>query len=191
MIERSCIRCEAVFTVPYQSVRKRYCTKSCAARARGDRAREPIAEALLERIEISPQGCWPWTGTLTKPGYGHLNTTEVMATGRTRLAHRLSYEEFVGPIPEGLELDHLCHDPRVCWEGDNCQHRRCINPAHLAPMTGVENSLRTNHTVRTHCKHNHEFTPENTFDNHGRRGCRTCAVRRTRERRARLAKESS
>lgn len=69
-------------------------------------------------------GCWNWTGALTK-GYGRIKVG-----GRTRIAHRVVYERLVGPIPEGLHLDHLCVNPR------------CIRPEHLEPVTTRENNRR-------------------------------------------------
>lgn len=148
------------------------------------RGSRPLWEALLERIELRHDGCWVWIGTITEQGYGHLWNRNALDAGLSRLAHRLAYHEFQGPIPDGMELDHTCHDPATCWDGTECLHRRCVNPAHMAVVTGPVNSLRTNHTAKTHCKHGHEYTPDNTYLNHGRRGCRTCLNARARGYRA-------
>ena len=81
--------------------------------------------------------CWPWTGYLQSNGYGTFGVTG------TRLAHRIAYELIVGPVPDGLVLDHLCHtaDPS-CADTDECLHRRCCNPEHLEPVTRRENIAR-------------------------------------------------
>jgi len=108
--------------------------------------------------------CWLWTGRIHK-GYGYYSGTG---------AHRVSFELANGPIPAGMELDHLC---RV---------RNCVNPAHLEPVTRAEN-MRRWFALQTHCNRGHEFTPENTYLYARRRHCRACNVRRQRERKARMA----
>jgi hypothetical protein len=80
------------------------------------------------------------------------------------MAHRVAYELVIGQIPAGLELDHLCRNVV------------CVNPAHLEPVTRAEN-MRRRSAAQTHCKHGHEFTPENTYYYwHGgrHRACRAC-----------------
>lgn len=91
----------------------------------GGRGR-PIMERFWEKIEIQNSGCWAWKGSLVG-GYGSF-----FANKRVVKAHRWSYEQFVGPIPDGLELDHLCRN--TC----------CVNPAHLEPVTHAENVRRGN-----------------------------------------------
>ena len=106
------------------------------------------------------EGCWEWTGARQPAGYG-----TVRVLNRTCLAHRVAYESLVGPIPDGLHLDHLCRNPS------------CVNPAHLEPVTNRENITRGLCAVRgTHCKRGHEFTPENTYNvpKTGQRQCREC-----------------
>ena len=116
-------------------------------------------------------GCWIWTGKLVN-GYGSMNTH--IGGKHTGLpAHRVVYELLVGPIPEGLTLDHLC---RV---------RCCVNPNHLEPVTDKVNILRgtgmsARNIKKTHCSQGHEYTLENTRILRLQRGglgrsCRTCA----------------
>ncbi len=122
--------------------------------------------------------CWMWIESCQK-GYGsfYLN-------GRKVGAHRFAYELLVGPVPDGLELDHLCHNDSGC-AGGPCVHRRCVNPSHLEPVSHRENMIRgatfiAPNLAKTHCVNGHEFTSENTYTWHGTRQCRTC--HRTRQR---------
>lgn len=131
------------------------------------------------RPDLGP--CWLWTSTLDSDGYG-----KTKRNGIVGMAHRISYEEFVGPIPDGLQIDHLCHDPAHCALGVSCPHRRCINPAHLEPTTAAVNIARgggraAKNAVKTHCPYGHEYTPENTYRCYGQRHCIECGRRRSRE----------
>jgi hypothetical protein len=119
--------------------------------------------------------CIIWEGKARVDGYGRKRVG-----GRKQvLAHRYVYEREVGPVPEGMTLDHLC---RV---------RDCVNPAHLEPVPFRENVLRgvgptARNAHKTHCEHGHEFTPENTYRRRdGGRDCRKCGVERTRRYRER------
>ena len=141
--------------------------------------------------------CWLWNGAPARGGYGSFRIKD-----RTFRVHRLAYELHNGPIQAGLEIDHVCHnqDPS-CQAGDNCPHRRCVNPDHLEAVTGRENKLRgrtiaARNSTKTHCIHGHEFTPENTHHikpsrtqpNGGRR-CRAC--RRAAQSRFRLRRQAA
>lgn len=77
--------------------------------------------------------CWPWLGYVEAMGYGRVNRDG------PKWAHRVAYELVRGPIPDGFDLDHICHDPLTCFEGP-CPHRQCVNPAHLEPATTLENT---------------------------------------------------
>lgn len=106
--------------------------------------------------------CWLWIGAISSTGYGNF-----WLSGRYISAHRASYEYAVGPIPDGLHIDHLC---RV---------RQCVNPSHLEPVTQRENTLRGEtlpaaNARKTHCLRDHPFTPENTYVSSAGRSCLTC-----------------
>lgn len=89
-----------------------------------------VATRLRENSDESPGGCWLWNKS-TVTGYGQIWVgSRVDGSRRRVLAHRASYETFVGPVPEGMEVDHLCFN------------RLCINPAHLEPVTPKENVRR-------------------------------------------------
>ena len=143
-----------------------YCAKH-AARLRANGHPEAIrrtttVDSFFNRVHKAPSGCWEWTGYVGKNGYGKLATRLPLVPGGSLLAHRASYEFHVGPIPEGMHLDHLC---RVT---------HCVNPEHLEPVTPQENAARGLHGVlRTHCLYGHELTPENTVYD-ARRNCRRC-----------------
>lgn len=114
----------------------------------------------------APGSCWEWAGGVDKQGYGrHLGQG----------AHRVSYEHFVGPVPEGMELDHLC------------RNIRCVNPDHLDPVTRAEN-MRRRYALVTHCKNGHPFDEANTYWRpEGHRDCRACFRDRRRRYLARRA----
>jgi HNH endonuclease len=110
--------------------------------------------------------CWLWTGHIaTGKGYGRIRVN-----GEYQKAHRVSYELFVGPIPDGLQLDHLC---RV---------RNCVNPEHLEPVTNRENGLRGTSPIyenlkKTHCSKGHPLSGDNLYPRtDGGRRCRICKV---------------
>lgn len=115
-------------------------------------------------------GCWLWLGATTPDGYAKFGH-------RATVAHRTSYRAFVGSIPEGLQLDHLC---RV---------RCCVNPAHLEPVTNRENQMRgiafvVENANKTHCPRGHAYDDKNTKQYGGRRYCRACQRAREQSRRA-------
>lgn len=136
--------------------------------------RDPY-EKFWRQVQKS-EGCWLWLGKRDQKGYGTVRWKQ-----QQKGAHRVSYEALVGPIPEGLTLDHLC---RV---------RNCVNPAHLEPVTHRENVLRGTSIMavnsrKTHCLRGHELTPENIYvcsSQPTSRRCKTCHLQRQRDARRR------
>lgn len=102
--------------------------------------------------------CILWTKVKDKDGYG---LRWDLAVHRNRPAHRMAYEEQIGPIPEGYEIDHLC------------LVKACINVNHLEAVTREENQRRMN-AQYTACCHGHPYVPENIYVYRGWRCCRTC-----------------
>lgn len=136
------------------------------------------------KVDYRDDGCWRWTGAVSKPTTkrpGSGGYALFVAGGKTRTGHRLSYENYVGPIPPGLQIDHLCHPADgSCPGGTDCLHRRCVNPIHLEAKSGKENSRRTGNATLTVCPAGHEYDEANTYvDKTGRRHCRTCRRART------------
>ena len=120
-------------------------------------------ERFWPKVEIT-ESCWLWTAGRVWNGYGRFKVA-----GRHVYAHRFAYELLDGPIPDGLQLDHLC---RV---------RHCVNPAHLELVTNRENSLRGEsfsaiNAAKTHCPQGHPLTPENLVPSALRRGSRACLI---------------
>lgn len=121
---------------------------------------KPILNAeFWNHVDKQANGCWLWTGA-TSNGYGKAGAGG--RAGGTRRAHRIVYESIHGPVPVGLDLDHLC---RV---------RNCVNPAHLEPVTRQENLRRSPLTSagKTHCVKGHSLGTANPKT--GRRLCREC-----------------
>jgi hypothetical protein len=152
------------------------------------KAPQHIAEKVISRLVVGDDQCWMWPGALTGTGYGHAGWSlghRKMVYGST---HRIAYEYLRGPIPEGLDLDHLCHDPQVCHpeKASDCPHRKCCNPDHLEPITRQENLLRgggmaARRATVAECPQGHPYDAENTeIDNLGRRNCLACKRARNR-----------
>lgn len=139
------------------------------------------AEQWLEKYVIPEpnSGCWLWLGSYCKKkGYGRVTVSSSGEEWSTS-SHRLAYHVLVGPVPDGLQLDHLC------------RNTACCNPDHLEPVTGRVNVLRSQGVAaqnfrKTHCPKGHEYTPDNIRPSQkAGRSCRAC------ERERRLAKRSS
>lgn len=120
----------------------------------------PGAHDRFWRKVVKTDGCWLWTGYRDRAGYGHTRHPG-QTRGRMAFVHRIAYEFTNGPIPEGLEIDHLC---RV---------RNCVNPAHLEAVTHRENMLRST-ALQVECLRGHRFDEANTYLYRGRRCCREC-----------------
>lgn len=135
-------------------------------------------ERLLSRAARHENGCLLYAHPLNNRGYG-----QISVGGKQVLAHRAIYELLVGPIPDGLDLDHTCHnsDP-TCMGGVTCVHRRCIDIEHLEPVPGAINTKRGRGWVfngaKTHCPQGHPYDEANTHVYDGRRYCRACNGRR-------------
>lgn len=124
--------------------------------------------------------CWEWTAGKSTAGYGRFATTSLQrGPGRFAQAHRYAWEQLVGPIPDGLFLDHLC------------RNRACVNPDHLEPVTNRVNLLRgygvtRRNAAKTHCPRGHALVDGNLMPcrlARGQRECRTCSRDRSAERR--------
>ena len=111
--------------------RRIYCDAECQRRGR---------PSITEDYIVTDSGCWEWQGHIDRNGYGKAYDAERPAGKRVDWAHRVSYRRHVGPIPEGYELDHTC------------ENTRCINPAHLDPVTKVEHVYRTLQRLGLHVK---------------------------------------
>lgn len=139
-------------------------------------AKATLEERFWSKVNKT-ETCWLWTRGKTKAGYGHVwNGQKVV------YAHRLAYELLVGPIPEGLTIDHV--------KANGCTSTLCVKaiadehgPAHLEPVTQGENGrrgtsaqrTRERHAAQTHCKRGHLFDEANTrIGTHGERRCRKC-----------------
>jgi hypothetical protein len=122
-----------------------------------------LTERLFSRVaNLGGQGCWPWIGDKFSGGYGRLTVD-----GRGKLVHRVVYQKLVGPIPQGLTIDHLC------------RNRACVRPSHLEPVTGRVNSLRgtgpsAQNARKTHCHKGHPLSGDNVRVTTKQRRCREC-----------------
>jgi hypothetical protein len=130
----------------------------------------PPLERILSRVVKQDDDCWVWQGALNHGGYGIVQLGRGIGTDKT---HRVVYSALVGPIPEGLTLDHSCYNPACC------------NPEHLEPVTRAENARRQwaagradpgrSNRLKTHCPYGHPYDDENTRFWRGKRACRACA----------------
>ena len=136
---------------------------------RGGRPAEPLNERILRLTDRSGE-CWLWLGRLDRFGYGRITVNKQSAK-----AHRVSYETFVGPIPAGLQIDHLC---RV---------RHCVRPQHLEPVTAKVNMHRAaaatgaiagkrvgGMQIGERCAEGHIVEGENVYQRRGLNYCLTC-----------------
>lgn len=119
-------------------------------------------DRMIAKLALDGE-CWAWTGVTDRKGYARFRGPDY----RRVFVHRFAYEMAVGPIPDGLTIDHLC------------RNRSCCNPAHLEPVTMAENIRRGTQGQfqrrKTHCPSGHPYDEENTYvPPSGERQCRTC-----------------
>lgn len=128
---------------------------------------------MRNKIELRDTGylsdCWQWTGAVQSSGYGSIG----IGNRRTALVHRLTYTFAIGPIPNGMQIDHLC------------RNTLCCNPDHLEPVTNKVNSERSARATKTHCVHGHPLAAPNLIlkrhpSGHMMRNCRVCTWERQR-----------
>lgn len=142
-----------------------------------------LFKRFMAKVRVNPEtGCWVWMGACNNIGYGNM-----WVRGRSAVAHRISYCHHVGPIPDGLDLDHLC---RV---------RNCVNPAHLEPVTRRENILRgtgpqvaaEKNWAKTHCTRGHPYSGDNLYFDakNKKRQCHACRLIAQKKRPQRLVRD--
>lgn len=137
-----------------------------------------VEDHFFSKVSVpSEESCWEWTAGRFNHGYGVFCAS---SKKRAALAHRVSYELCIGPIPEGLHVLHSCDNPP------------CVNPAHLSVGTNQDNCQdkvargrsvsgpEHHQSKKTHCPQGHEYSQENTRIYAGRRYCKTCATERNR-----------
>ncbi len=121
----------------------------------------PVIPRFMRFVKVLPNGCWEWQGKITIWGYGRFFYEGVQVQ-----AHRVSHILFKGPIPEGFDVDHQCHNKDLsCKGGVTCPHRRCVCPDHIEATTEGENIRRgrNHHKSLTHCAHGHPYDEKNTW----------------------------
>lgn len=150
---------------------------SCGGSVVGNRFTKDEAVASFWAKVRKSDLCWEWVGALDSCGYGMVRNNL-----KSRKAHRVSYEWLVGPVPDGLEIDHLC------------RNRACVRPDHLEAVTHLENMSRGDAgkylAVRERCNAGHPFDKENTYirADGGGRACRACRMNDMRRSRGRRPK---
>lgn len=137
-----------------------------------------MPQGTLERfmskvVTNGDDDCWTWTASTGSNGYGQFKRPGTRGMGR---AHRISYELFVGPIPDGFEIDHVCHSADTSCGPGECAHRLCVNPDHLEPVTRKVHRGRARYssgsrkTKKTHCPAGHSYADHKLPSG----GCRLC-----------------
>lgn len=144
-----------------------HCTRGLSLEAR-----------LLHFLPERPDGaCWVFDGPLNQGGYGLVTLRPPGEGTKQYRAHRLAYEVWVGPIPDGLTVDHVAKR--------GCVSKACCNPAHLEAVTNAENSMRSGNPLaqnarRNRCVNGHEFDEERRVGDRVYRGCSVCRLERGR-----------
>lgn len=119
-------------------------------------------EAWLATVN-GTDGCWLWPYGLNKDGYGVTTRSY-----RQQLVHRVVYELLVGPIPDGMTVDHRCHNLDPECPAGRCDHRRCANPSDLVLATSAANTLEgkgvaATNARKTHCDNRHPLSGGNLY----------------------------
>jgi hypothetical protein len=120
-----------------------------------------LPRRILAKIELVPSGCWEWGGYRDRRGYG-----QARYDARTCYVHTVIYVATVGPVPDGMELDHLCRNPPCC------------NPCHLEAVTHLENIRRgewapARNARKERCPKGHDYVTGTNG-----RYCPTCRLAR-------------
>jgi hypothetical protein len=150
-----------------------------------------FSDIFKENLPVNKNinSCWLWKGGVRSDGYGRIKIK-----GKERGAHVVSYEFYVGKIPDGMVIDHVCHNSDLkCAGGPECLHRKCVNPYHLEPATKAVNTLRgrgtgAKNSRKTHCLKGHPLSGRNLLPIYkdGARRCRQCKKEREKLRSRRL-----
>jgi hypothetical protein len=136
---------------------------------------EEVLSRFLAKVCFKKSDCWEWNGAIDEHGYGRFHVPGTKSEVIT--AHEFSYCLFIGPVSKGLELDHLCHNPK------------CLNPDHLEQVTHQKNMVRglafnpnRGNCLKTHCIHGHPLDETNTYiSKDGHRHCLACITERARK----------
>jgi hypothetical protein len=133
------------------------------------RPARPVIDRIASHVALAETGCLIWTAALGRDGYARVRVIASTRVYKNVPVHRVVYEYVVGPIPEGMQIDHLC------------RNRACCRPEHLEPVTIRENLLRGEthaaaNAAKTHCANGHPFSGENLSIQVGRyqRVCKAC-----------------
>ena len=130
---------------------------------------------LLAKVDASNSDCWNWTASTTTRGY-----PQFRLDGKVVKAYRTMYEYFVGPIPDGLDVNHICGN-RLCM---NYRHMELVSRTETLLRAGVPDMTHKRYAAQTHCKRGHEYTEANTqwqkIKGVWCRNCKTCRAVRAR-----------